>query len=1046
MKNNLTPICFLLFSFCFLNAHAQTFDWKKANQDFLKTYEETTYDEGLTKAKALLTKTIAVYGEKHTHYASALYNLAALHTEVSNVKEGLPLAEKVLTFYEKSNMPLEQGLTHVLLARLHAGISQVGGAQTKKHLIQAFTLFRQVPEARNSLEFGAALYRGALLAMNGNDFIDSEKYLEQAMELLEQTNQKDSPMYATCLEAKAILYGMYMGRYGQLETIYKESFDIREKQLGTSHPDFQAALEFAIPYFEEADPEKAVYYTNLKDDELLYGQRYLHYKPSVLRPGLLTEKFIPYTLSYSQEGAAGAAMGLPTMADGDIDISSFMNMEDMEKSAEAMNEMIAQMTRNAYGKKDPKTGRIDPESLMDTAGFQAKMMNSLEMQKMIQMSQEISTNAYAKVAEKSDYTSPVMKINARLMQVKTSGQPITWELKEEELSAYGEEFGTHHFYYRNRAIILADDYTGNGQYQNAREHYNRVIDSYLNQFDQFDYMSEDERSAFWDQVRQSLFDYNEFVVKAANELPLLSADAYNYQLKVKSKIFNTTSRIKRLVSESPDEKVKTRFRQWTDLRNKLANVGLLSLKERNERGIDIDDIYEQANMLEKEIAESILDSDQRNTQTELKPDWKDIQQALPKNAAAIEIIRYATSEDSGENIIGNYEDVKPEHYAALIITAGAQNPQIVPLGAANTLDKKAYQLYLEYVSNTRYQREASSGYQTLTAQYWQPIARALPPTVDELYLSPSGTYNLINLEILPMTEPGEHVMDHHTVHRVSGTAGIITAASKTLSADNSSIALFGDPTFTLSDEEWAQQANTTTERAIGSDNNRSTSTWLKRARIKSLPWTRAEVESLETLFKAENWQISKFLGNNASEKQLKQLTSPRILHVATHGYFDRTISGVHQEQMSSFGELVEKSGERQNAMLGAGLLFSGVKNYFSSNRLMGEDGALTAYEISGLYLNQTELVVLSACNTGQGLVDEGEGVYGLQRAFKLAGAGSMLMSLWSVNDKASADLMVDFYKNLLDGKSKKESLKLAMKEIMKTHPEPYYWGAFVLID
>lgn len=1046
MKKTITISCYLILICCFQNANAQSFDWEKANQDFLTTYQETTYDEGLEKAEALLAKTAASYGEKHVYYARALYNVAALHTEVSNVKAGIPLAEKALALFVAKDMPLERAFTLAQLARLSAGVGQVANKLTLEHLNKAFTLLRELSEARNSLEFGAALYRGGLLAMNGNDFTASEKYLEEAIKLLERIDQRNSPMYATCLEAKALLFGLYLGRHSQLEVLYKESFEIREKLLGTKHPDFQSALEFVISYYEEVDPEKATYYTNLKDDELMDQVRYPHYGPSGLRPWLLTEKFIPYTLSYSQESASGEAMGVPDVENGDIDMSSFIDTEDMGKSAEAMNEMIAQMARSAYGEVDPKTGVIDPKSMMDTTGFNARLMNSPEMQDMIKMTQKISANAYAQFAEGNDDLSPLAKISARIMSLQASGEPVSKELKEEELSAYRQEYGEYHNMYRDKVLLLADEYVNEGKFTAARKHHNGLIDGYLQQFSQFDYMSEEERSAFWDQVKQSIFDYYEFVMGAVSNLPEVSTDAYNYQLKTKSKVLNKTARIKRLVYESKDKASRIKFERWTDLRNQIAKAGLLNIKERTEQHIDLDKIYQEANGLEKEIAEIMLGDDKLSAEIESEPDWQDIQKALPTNAAAIEIIRYGKTENSGGVVIGNYEDTKPKHYAALIITAQTKYPTIVQLGEAKVLDRNIYNLYLEYVSNTRYKPESTGKYLALSEQYWKPLANALPANINEVYLSPSGTYNLINVEILPI-ESGQHVMDSYTVHRVSGTAGIVTAANKTPSTNINSVAFFGDPAFTLTDEEWAQQSNTAAERAIGSNNNRSTSTWLKRARINPLLWTRAEVENLEILFKNQNWEISKYLGAAASEEQLKQLTSPKILHVATHGYFDRTNSGVDQKQMESFGDVVKNSGSRQNAMLGAGLLFAGVKNHFESNQnASGEDGALTAYEISSLYLNNTELVVLSACNTGQGLVDEGEGVYGLQRAFKLAGAESLLMSLWSINDKASADLMVEFYKNMLSGKSKKEALHLAQKEIMKAHPEPYYWGAFILVD
>ncbi len=228
---------------------------------------------------------------------------------------------------------------------------------------------------------------------------------------------------------------------------------------------------------------------------------------------------------------------------------------------------------------------------------------------------------------------------------------------------------------------------------------------------------------------------------------------------------------------------------------------------------------------------------------------------------------------------------------------------------------------------------------------------------------------------------------------------------------------------------------------------------LRTLHFEQLPGTRVEGEQIAKMLGVRAW-----LGTAALEASLKACRSPRILHLATHGFFlpdqKRDLNEDRGQQLSSFGAA---SGNHPNRMLAAGLenpllrsglALAGANTWCRGGSLppAAEDGLLTAEDVSGLDLLDTELVVLSACETGLGEVRTGEGVFGLRRAFVLAGTKGLVMSLWKVPDQETCKLMEDFYAGILKpGQSRAEALRaaqLAMKE-KEDYRDPLYWGAFI---
>ncbi|MEE3448870.1 MAG: CHAT domain-containing protein, partial [Bacteroidales bacterium] len=212
--------------------------------------------------------------------------------------------------------------------------------------------------------------------------------------------------------------------------------------------------------------------------------------------------------------------------------------------------------------------------------------------------------------------------------------------------------------------------------------------------------------------------------------------------------------------------------------------------------------------------------------------------------------------------------------------------------------------------------------------------------------------------------------------------------------------------------------------------------------------TKYEIEQIASIFNNKKIQNHIFSGANATEDSFKKnsIQPIDIIHIATHGFCLDTDADLTKNK--KYTNQTNPRTNREAAMLFSGLAFAGAnktwKGTFDGQGY--ENGILTAYEISQLDLSKVKFVVLSACETAKGWIYDFDGVFGLQRAFKQAGAGSILMSLWKVDDQATALFMEHFYKFLLQSGDRHEALKLAQDEVKKQYPDPYYWAAWVMLD
>lgn len=389
-----------------------------------------------------------------------------------------------------------------------------------------------------------------------------------------------------------------------------------------------------------------------------------------------------------------------------------------------------------------------------------------------------------------------------------------------------------------------------------------------------------------------------------------------------------------------------------------------------------------------------------------------IKAEIPADAALIEFAVYQPFNPKAEN---NDEAYGEARYIAYILRKSGE-VKFIELGDKKTIDKSSEELRKALRDKER--KDIKQIARKVDGQLMQPI-RALLGNSQKLLISPEGDLNLIPFEAL-LDEKGKYLIEKFSFSYL--TSGRDLLRMKTPRPDKGGFSIIANPAFSANSE--AVKPSITATRNISD------------TYFASLPSTMQEARSIQTLFP----EAVIYSAEQASETALKELTAPRVLHIATHGFFVETFGESNKEAVSSNRSL-SAGIESENPLLRSGIALAGA-NQRKGNK---DDGILTALEASGLNLWGTKLVVLSACDTGLGEVKTGEGVYGLRRAFTLAGTESLVMSLWAVSDYVTRELMTNYYKNLKTGLGRGESLRQVQLAMMKKkeREHPFYWAAFI---
>jgi tetratricopeptide (TPR) repeat protein len=824
-------------------------------------------------------------------------------------------------------------------------------------------------------------------------FKSAESNYDASMRIIEESSLQSQPLYALVNSNKGLLYET-TGRYEQAQAFTQKALELRKAKAEENPEGYAASLNnMAVLQRDMGQYDEAEATIN---EALKYQEKVANGKKSVPYALMLNNKSMIYQTVGRYDAAEPIMKQAIEVADESMNQKSpgfqryrvnlallYLESGKYEESEKILTE-AAKRLKARLGDDHPDYARVlnHLAALYMKTGKYDKVKDNLE--KALSIYKKKFGENHPEYAETLYNLGNYYRVQGKIQDA----EPLLQQAITIRKNTLGEAHPKYIDALESMALLRWQD----KKYNLASDLFKQVLDKEMNLVRMlFPSMSEAEKAKFWDRLSPKFQRFYAFAVQASASQPALLGDMYNYRLETKGLLLSVTNKIKNQILSGKDEDLKKKYRLWLDGKENLAKIYSLSKEELQEEKINRDSLEQAVNGLEKELSKSTLFA----AGYQSKPvTFKTIQAKIAPDAAVLEMVRF------------NQFDILPKEdisYAVLVLTKDKPLPQLALLENGKELETKYYAFYKNAITKQQSDKFACE-------QYWTRIEKVLG-SKKTVYVSSDGIYNQINLNTL-QTPDGKYLIDSRNFVFLTNSKDILLPVSP---VGKLSAVLVGFPNYG------------------------------KSGSISPLPGTKAEVETINTMLKGKGYATKTYLADNASEKNLKNVSNPKILHIATHGYFLKDVDDIGDEKV--FGVEPEKA--RENPMLRGGLLLAGAEataeNTDTRQAKSNDNGIFTAYEASLMNLEGNEVTILSACETGGGDVKNGEGVYGLQRAFQIAGAKTLLMSLWKVSDAATVQLMSNFYKNLTPGVSKVQAFKNAQQELRTQFKNPYFWGAFVMI-
>ncbi|MFP4474188.1 MAG: tetratricopeptide repeat protein [Desulfatibacillaceae bacterium] len=945
-------------------------------------------------------------GPDHPDLASSLSNLALVLGARGEYARAEPLHRRAIEINKKVLGPGHPNLAASLsnLADLHAGAGRREKATElhKKALaIREKALGPEHPDVATNLNNLAALYHRA-----GN-YDEAERLYERAVRITEKHLGPDHPALASALSNLALLYGR-LGRYGKAEQLHERALAIRMASLGPEHPRTAGSLNnLATLYMQLSEYERAV---PLYRSALAIQERHLGPEHPELA-SVLTNLGTAY-LSLRQP-----ALARPLYKRA---------LAIREKAFDPPHPDIAN-SRNTLAILHMRLGEYDMAGDLFTMALEGR--------------RQTLGAGHPDVAESMNNLATLYHTLGEFDKARS--------LYEKTLDLWRDNLGARHPTVATGYTNLATLCAAIGEYDKALDYFlqARAVDDMI--IDQvLGFGSEKRKTRFLSRRMDSLHSLLGLVSRHLSDDPEAVRHAYEAWVRWKGARLLAEQRYHEALLHKGDPGAMEAFQKLTGIRERLSG---LVFAGPGEQGVREHRLEIAGLMAVKERLEARLSRLSRAYAVERDPataTLENIAAHLPEGSALVEFATVFMPDFSAFRDTRSWKDA---HHLAFVVTGpDPARVRLVDLGETEAVDAAVYRLKK---ACTRTGTRDSAEVRRLAQTAWDLVVAPLglkPSALKRLYVAPDGRLFLIPFEVF-MDPEGRYLVERTTVNYV--TSGRELSVFGTRPDATGRAVLMGDPDFNL-----GERGRTLALEELGLPSPaREAMRGVTGVRhFRRLPETAREVAAIRDILGPENSVT--YTGPHALEEVLHDMErAPRILHLATHGFFLRDVPAESGDQPGFRGIVQPLARPRrlpdvENPLLRSGFALAGANNAVDSGDSGGGSGLVTSEEILGLSLYGTNMVVLSACETGLGAILNGQGVFGLQSAFRQAGAKSLVMSMWEVPDLETRELMVDFHKNAASGNMDRcEALRRAALEAMETarnrygFAHPLYWGAFVFM-